>query len=255
MTEVCDEVKMYQVNAMHILLDLQKSYRLCWSIQMTRRCAQMLLKYESIAIIQLYETGMLEENEYTHILELIEEKLFLLEFGKIKVPKYQKKTLENPFTLIPYFQSLSVSDQIRWQLYMTSNHQWFQPGAVILEKNQQVSTAYLIARGIVQCKTDTTPTYYKCGSIIGIDALFTKKSLTYGTYTANGGLVEVYLIDENLLETLLSDEQIGHLVYNEIALHMIMNNYRKYVNLSHSQLKMLLNEKSKVLYQSNKFNY
>ena len=46
---------------------------------MTRRCAQMLLKYESIAIIQLYETGMLEENEYSHILELIENKLFSLE--------------------------------------------------------------------------------------------------------------------------------------------------------------------------------
>ena len=46
MKEVCDEVKMYQLNAMRVLLDLQQSYRLCWIIQMTRRCAQMLLKYE-----------------------------------------------------------------------------------------------------------------------------------------------------------------------------------------------------------------
>ncbi|CAF3343508.1 unnamed protein product [Rotaria sp. Silwood2] len=71
MKEVCEEVKIYQLNAMHILLDLQQSYPLCWTMQMTRRCAQMLLKYESVAIIQLYEPGMLEENEYSHILELI----------------------------------------------------------------------------------------------------------------------------------------------------------------------------------------
>jgi hypothetical protein len=94
MNEVCNEVKMYQLNAMNILLDLQQSYRVCWIIQMTRRCAQMLLKYESVAIIQLYETGMLEENEYSHILELIENKLFTLEYGNIKMPEIKRKLLK-----------------------------------------------------------------------------------------------------------------------------------------------------------------
>ena len=107
MNEVCEEVKMYELNAMYVLFDLQQSYRLCWIIQMTRRCTKMLLKYESIAIIQLYETGMLKESEYSHILELIENKLFSLEYGNIKMLENQKKKLENPFDLITYFQLLS----------------------------------------------------------------------------------------------------------------------------------------------------
>jgi len=102
----------------------------------------------------------------------------------------------------------------------------------------------LIVRGIVQCKHDTVPTYYRCGSIIGIDALFSGKFLYYGTYTAHGGLIETYLIDKMLLNTFLSDEKISRSIYNEIALHMIMNNYQKSLNLTHSQLKILLNEKS-----------
>ncbi|CAF5123212.1 unnamed protein product, partial [Rotaria magnacalcarata] len=39
----------------------------------------MLLKYESVAIVQLYETDMLNENEYANILKLIQKKLFYLE--------------------------------------------------------------------------------------------------------------------------------------------------------------------------------
>ncbi|CAF1677041.1 unnamed protein product, partial [Adineta ricciae] len=39
MDEICDEAKTYQINAMYILLDLKQSYRLCWIVQMTRRCA------------------------------------------------------------------------------------------------------------------------------------------------------------------------------------------------------------------------
>ncbi|CAF1611772.1 unnamed protein product, partial [Adineta ricciae] len=70
MDGICDEVKTYQINAMYILFDL------CWFVQTTRRCAQILLKYESIAIIQLYETGILAD------IELIENKLFNLEYGK-----------------------------------------------------------------------------------------------------------------------------------------------------------------------------
>ncbi|CAF1048352.1 unnamed protein product [Rotaria sordida] len=243
MKEVCNEVKMYQLNAMHILLDLQQSYPLCWTVQMTRRCAQMLLKYESVAIIQLYETGMLEENEYSHILELIENKLFSLEYGRIKMPENQKKILEDPFDLIPYFESLSLNEKNQWKSLMMSKHKWFQPGALLLGRHQRVWTAYLIVRGMVQCKDDTIPTNYKCGSIIGIEALFSEKSLSYGAYAANDGLVETYLIDSALLNLLLSDETISRSIYNEIALHMIMNNYRKSINLTHSQLIILLNEK------------
>lgn len=245
MNDVCEEVKMYQMNALHILLDLQQSYRLCWIIQMTRRCAQMLLKYESIAIIQLYETGMLEENEYSHILELIENKLFTLEYGNVKMLQNDKKILENPFDLIPYFESLSPTEKNKWKSLLKIKHKWFQPGAVLLERQQRVSTAYLIVRGIVQCKGgDTMPTYYKCGSILGIDGLFFEKSLSYGTYTANGGLVEAYSIDPLLLNTLLSDENISCSIYNEIAFHMLMNNYRKSLNLTYSQLKIILNDKA-----------
>jgi hypothetical protein len=249
MNEVCEEVKMYELNAMYVLFDLQQSYRLCWIIQMTRRCAQMLLKYESIAIIQLYETGMLEENEYSHILELIENKLFSLEYGNIPMPENQKKIIENPFDLISYFQILSSDEKIQWKSLINSKHRWIQPGTILLEKKQRVSTAYLIVRGIIHCKDETMPTYYKCGNIVGIDALFSKKSLSSGTYCAHGGLVEIYLIDSILLNTLLSDEKISRLIYDEIALHMIMNNYQKSFNLIHSQLKMLLNEKA-IFYQN-----
>lgn len=244
MNEVCDEVKIYQTNAMYILLDLQQSYRLCWIIQMTRRCAQMLLKYESIAIIQLYETGMLEENEYSHILELIENKLFTLEYGDIQMPENQKKTLEDPFDLISYFQKLSLDEKNHWKSLIKSKHRWFQPKMILLEKNQYVTTAYLIIRGIVQCKNETTSTYYKCGNIIGIDVLYSQKSLSDVTYIANDGLVETYSIDTNLLNILLADEEISRSIYDEITLHMIMNNYQKMFKLSHSQLKMLLNEKA-----------
>ena len=105
MNEVYKEVHKYQFSAMHILLDLQKSYRPCWILHMTRRCAQMLLKYESIAIIQLYETGMLEENEYSHILELIEKKLFTLEYGSVKMFNKGEKKLRKPFDLIPFLSN------------------------------------------------------------------------------------------------------------------------------------------------------
>lgn len=244
MKEVCDEVKMYQVNAMYVLLDLKQSYRLCWTMQMTRRCAQMLLKYESVAIIQLYETGMLEENEYLHILELIENKLFSLEYGRIQMPVNQKKTLEHSFDLIPYFASISPVEKNRWKSLMMSKHRWLQPDTVLLNRQQRVSIAYLIVRGIVQRIDDDAPTFYKSGTIVGIDGLFSKRSLSAGTYTVDGGLADVYLIDTELLGLLLSDPNISRSIYNEIALHMIMNNYKKSFNLKHSQVQMLINEKA-----------
>ena len=63
MNELCDEVKLFQFQAEEILEDLKESYEVCWKMQMTRRCAQMLLKYESVLIIQLYETGILDSKE------------------------------------------------------------------------------------------------------------------------------------------------------------------------------------------------
>ncbi|UJR17821.1 hypothetical protein I4U23_004720 [Adineta vaga] len=245
MSEVCEEVKMYQLNAMYILLDLKQSYRLCWIIQMTRRCAQMLLKYESITIIQLYETGILAENEYSHILELIEKKLFNLEYGNIQMFGNRKKILEKPLDLLSYFQELSLIEKLQWEIRLKSGHRWFQPGTNLLEKNQRVTCAYWIIRGIVQCQDKTMTTYYKCGDIIGIDALFNDKSLAYDTYHANSGLVETYLIDSVILHDLLSDEKLSRLIYDEIAVHTMMNHFRKSINLTHSQFKMLLNEKSK----------
>ncbi|CAF1014827.1 unnamed protein product [Adineta ricciae] len=178
MGEIRDEMKTYQINAMYILLDLKQSYRLCWIVQMTRRCAQMLLKYGSIAIIQFYETGILADNEYSHILKLIENKLFKLEYGKIR-------------------------------------H-----------------------------KNGTSTTYYKCGSIIGADAFFNNKSSSNGTYYASCGLVETFVIDAAVLHSLLSDEKISRSIYNEIAAHVITNNYRSLVQLTRPQLKAFLNEKA-----------
>ena len=245
MTEIYDEVQKYQLDAMHILLDLQKSYRNCWTLHMTRRCAQMLLKYESIAIIQLYETGMLEENEYSRILNLIESKLFALEYGRVKMFRNQKKKLEKPYDLIPFFQTLSDSEKREWKPAIKSQYQWFQPGAVLIQKNQKVSTAYLIIRGIVKCKDDTAPTYYKSGNIIGIDALYTKESLSAGKYIAHGGLVQACGIDSELLDSFLADKKIARSIYDEIALHVMMNIYQKSLNLTHSQLKTLLKERSK----------
>ncbi|CAF1431321.1 unnamed protein product, partial [Adineta ricciae] len=90
MNEVCHEAKQYQLNAARVLHHLRKSYQLCWTAQMTKRCAQMLLKHQSIAIIHLYETGILDDNEYAHICKLIENKIFSLEYGKIQLSDDEK---------------------------------------------------------------------------------------------------------------------------------------------------------------------
>ncbi|CAF1334918.1 unnamed protein product [Adineta ricciae] len=244
MDEICDEVKMYQINAMYILLDLKQSYRLCWIVQMTRRCAQMLLKYESIAIIQLYETGILADNEYSHVLKLIENKLFNLEYGKIRVFTNQKKGFEKAIHLLRYFRGLSSIEIDQWETLFKSRHRWFQPDSNLLERDQRVTNAYLIIRGLVQHKNGTSTTYYKCGNIIGADAFFNNKSSSNGTYYASCGLVETFVIDAAVLHSLLSDEKISRSIYNEITAHVITNNYRSLVQLNHSQLKAFLNEKA-----------
>ena len=82
---------------------------------MTRRCAQMLLKHESTVIIQLYETGMLEEHEYLHVLQIIEEKLFFFGVWKHYGTDNQTKRNENPFDLLSYFGSLPPNEKSYWQ--------------------------------------------------------------------------------------------------------------------------------------------
>jgi hypothetical protein len=37
MNEVYQELKMCQLNAMRVLYDLQRSYQLCWSVQMIKK--------------------------------------------------------------------------------------------------------------------------------------------------------------------------------------------------------------------------
>ncbi|CAF1096404.1 unnamed protein product [Adineta ricciae] len=124
----------------------------------------MLLKYESTAIIQLYETGILAD------IELIENKLFNLEYGKIRVFTNQKKEFEKPIHLLRYFQGLSSIEINQWETLFKSRHRWFQPDSNLLERNQRVTNAYLIIRDLVQHKNGTSTTYYKCGNIIGADA-------------------------------------------------------------------------------------
>jgi hypothetical protein len=78
--DICKETDKYHPTASYILHDLQQSYKDCWRIHMTKRCAQMLLKYESETITEIYQTGMLGSSAYSHILRLIEKKSFHLEF-------------------------------------------------------------------------------------------------------------------------------------------------------------------------------
>ncbi len=251
MNEVCQESKMYQLNAMRVLCDLQRSYELCWSIQMTKRCAQMLLKHESIAIIRLYETGMLDESEYSHIVKLIENKIFTLEYGTVQLPDDRNKAIEKAFDLLSLFRTLSENEKIHWKSLTKPKRQWFQPDVVLLEKSQTVSTAYLIIRGIVESKDDNVTTYYMSGNIVGIDALFSRIELSQSqnTYSTSSGLVEAYAVDSDLLDTLLDDNKIFRQIYTEIALHMLINNHQPQFKQNHLQLKLLLDEKA-ILYKN-----
>lgn len=244
--EVCQDAHFYQRITAYILLDLQQSYQICWRIQMTKRCAQMLLKYESTAVTELYETGMLGETEYSHILELIEKKLFDLEFYRVKMPKGQPKAIEDAFESLLIFRSLPDSERATWAATMKSNHKWFQPGEMLLEKDHTASVAYLIARGVVECQVNTLPTFYRAGNIVGIDSLFSETLPLSGTYTVCGGLVEAYCINATLLNQLLDDENLAPSLYREIALHALSNNFKDQLKLNRSQVKLLLQTRAKL---------
>ncbi|CAF0730952.1 unnamed protein product [Adineta ricciae] len=73
---------------------------------------------------------------------------------------------------------------------------------------------------------------------------FHNKSSSNGTYYASCGLVETFLIDAAVLRSLLSDEKISRSIYNELAVHVITNNYQSLVHLTRPQLKAFLNEKA-----------
>lgn len=92
--QVLQETHLYHLTATYILLDLQQSYEACWRIHMTKRCAQILLKFESKIINNLHETGMLGETERAHILDLIERKLFDLEFYRVRMSQGETKALK-----------------------------------------------------------------------------------------------------------------------------------------------------------------
>lgn len=240
-SNVLQEVKMLQLRASFVLHDLQYSYKHCWTMEMTKRCAQMLLKYESVAIVQLYETGMLNENEYIHILQFIQKKLFYLEYGytigtgRIPLNREEDKSLNH----LSLFINLSTHERMQFEDLFQSRRKWFQPGEILLRQGHPVSEAYLIKCGIVECSDDPF-TYYRSDHIIGIDLLFDKTSpLSNRTYRAESSLVQAYAIDKELLEMLISNSKMTRLVYNEIALHMLINMHRQ---ANYSQLKVLLAE-------------
>jgi hypothetical protein len=212
---------------------------------MTKRCAQILLKYESKTITELYETGMLGNTVYSHILGLIEKKLFNLEFYRVRMQKGHLKSIENAFDLLPLFQSLPNDEKRRWRSIMKAKHQWFQPDQLLLEKGQRVSTAYLIIRGIIECKADKMPIYYRSGNIVGIDALFSQDFLAHDTYRVSSGILEAYCIDDVLLDQFLKDENLAPSIYQEIALHVLSNNYETDLKLNRLQLRLLVNMRAK----------
>ena len=244
-SNVLQEAKMLQLRAAFVLHDLQNSYKHCWTMEMTKRCAQMLLKYESVAIVQLYETGMLNENEYTHILQFIQKKLFRLEYGytigtgRIPLNREQDKSLNH----LSLFINLSNNERIQFEELLQSRRKWFQPGEILLRQGHPVSEAYLIKCGIVECSEDLL-TCYRSGHIIGIDLLFDNSSpLSNRTYRAESSLVQAYAIDEDLLQMFISNIRMTRLVYNEIALHMLINMHRQPNHLmNYSQIKVLLVE-------------
>jgi CRP-like cAMP-binding protein len=242
---VLNEAKRLQIRASLVLHDLQYSYKKCWTVEMTKRCAQMLLKYESVAIVQLYETGMLNENEYAHILQLIQKKIFHLEYDHIMgIPKIDLDLEhDNQFNNLPLFADLPEHEKAQYKELLESRHKWFQPGEILLRQGHVTSEAYLVIRGIVECSEDLL-TCYRSGHIIGVDSLFDKSSSPANrTYRAESSIVEAYAIDRPLLQMFLSNVNMFRLIYNEIALHQLINMYQQPIHLlNYAQIKDLLDQ-------------
>jgi hypothetical protein len=188
---------------------------------------------------------MLTENEFTHILQFIQKKLFHLEYGRIiGVPKiHLHREQDDPFDNLSLFSDLSDQERTQFKEMLESRRKWFQPGDVLLRQGNATSEAYLIIRGIVECSEDLL-TCYRSGHIIGIDLLFNKSSsVSNRTYRAESSIVEVYTIDSPLLDMFLSNVKMIRLIYNEIALHMLINMYQQPVHLlNYAQIKVLLDQ-------------
>ncbi|CAM4895003.1 unnamed protein product [Rotaria socialis] len=124
MNNVLREAKILQLRASLVLHDLQHSYKKYWTIEITKRCVQMLLKYESVAIVQLYETGMLNENEYANILKLIQKKLFCLEYGHCTdTPTiHLNREQDNSFNNLSLFSDLNEHDKAHFSQILESRH-------------------------------------------------------------------------------------------------------------------------------------
>ena len=241
MNQLCAEVKLFQFQAEQILDDLKECYQVCWKTQMTRRCAQMLLKYESVSIIQLYETGILDSKEYSHILQLIEKKLFVLEYGTIV---HRQFLHVDPFDQLLFFQSFTSAEKLHWKAILHPTHRWFQPKTLLIEKNQRVNTAYLILRGLVESTNEKRDIFYRSGSIIGIDCLFEGNALANERYSSAACLLEVYQIDFLLLNRLLANENIARLIYDQIAERRLSTKFREQFSFTSKQWRSLLTEKS-----------
>jgi hypothetical protein len=137
---------------------------------------------------------------------------------------------------------------------MKVKHQWFQPDQILLQKGERVLSAYLIVRGIVECKMDTMPIYYRSGNIVGIDALFSQNIPVHGTYFVTGGLLEAYSIDAILLDQFLNDKNLAPFIYREIAVHLLSNNYQVRLKLNRLQLRLLLHKRAKLYWNQSEIS-
>jgi hypothetical protein len=160
------------------------------------------------------------------------------------MPKGKLKVIENAFDLLLLFKSLPAEEKTYWQGIMKTKHRWFQPNEVLLQKDQRVSTAYLIVRGVVECKMENTTVRYRSGNMIGIDALFSENFQVQNTYSVCGGLLEAYSIDTTLLDRFFKDKNLAPFVYREIAIHVLSNNYHADLDLNRLQISLLLHTKA-----------
>ncbi|CAF1128818.1 unnamed protein product [Rotaria sordida] len=148
------------------------------------------------------------------------------------------------------FPELANIDERIWHEVCQETHFYHLTASYILldlqhPTNQRVFTAYLIVRGIVECKMDTMPIYYRSGNIVGIDALFSQNVTEHGTYFVSRGLLEAYSIDAGLLDQFLNDENLAPSIYREITLHLLSNKYQARLKLNRLQLRLLVHERAK----------
>lgn len=242
--EINREIYQYLMTSCYILLDFRQSYPNCWKVQMTRRCAQMLLKVESTAIKQLHETGMLRETEYSHIRGLIEEKLFRFESPRVQLAKNQDKTIEKPFEVLSIFRSLPIDEKSDWLTSLRRTYRFYQPG-------RHLNGFLWIIRGVVQLQNVEKPIYYRSGTILDADLLFLRTVPSRRTYQVIGGPLEAYKIDQDLFFRLLDDEHLSKFVYSEIAFQLIFHDNANQLSFEQTAIKYLLQHRATFYHKQN----